>query len=167
MDDGMNEITPTAEIDNAIASISGGAMDKEEIIFLYDRLMSLKQAAAETLDRMKGAMIAWIELNGSIEIGDVRYYAAVEKKTKPRNPNMAEFYKAVLMAVGGDEEAFASSLASNAFKHGQLRKLLAEIHGDEQGEIQYGLLFETIEESKLAEGKPIKKLQVMDKKFLR
>lgn len=160
------EISPAHEVDNAIALISEGGMDKEEIVFMYDRLVALKQAAGDTVDRMKGAMVAWIEQNGDIDVGEIRYYAGHEKKVKPRNPNMAEFYKAVLIAVGGDEAAFASALAANAFKHGTIRKLLDESYGEEEGERQFELLFETVVTPKLEEGKPKKTLQG-GKKFLK
>lgn len=161
----MSEITTTNVIENGIAAIERGEMDGQEAIALLDHAKAAQEAAAEVVRRVKSALVQWIEANRDIEVGDVRYYVGVEKKTKPLIPPPAMFRRLAEL-LGGDEEATLACLASAAFKHGEVKGRLAESLG-EQADAIYAELFETIEELELKTGKPKKSLQSVNKKFLK
>lgn len=108
-------------------------------------------------------MVGWINTNGPIEFGTIRYYVGPEKKTKCRDQQATA--DAILTACGGDWERFASCLASGAFKHGAVRVLLDQAGTPEK----FGDLFEVVETQELKEGKAVtvKKLHKVDERFIR
>lgn len=157
-----SEVEAAPDIVNAIATVEGGGLDAEEVVVLFSRLKALSEAAKQTVSQMKKAMVSWIGINGEFEVGGVRYYAAPDKKVKARK-DPADFYHTLMTALGGDEDAMKGCLASDAFKHGAVRSALEEAGRSEV----YAELFETVTDSKLAEGKPIKSLQVTEARFLK
>jgi hypothetical protein len=73
----------------------------------------------------KKKFVEWIEQNGrEIIIGSTKCYVGSETTTKCNSvPQAAE---AIFLAVGGDIEAFKNCLASDAFKPGACKKILAD-----------------------------------------
>lgn len=96
---------------------------------------------------------------GPIESGDMVYRITTESTYKPvMKP--AQMAQEILSALAGDWDAFAACLASGAFKHGQLRKLL-----EESGQVErFGQFFERVEK-KTVEGAPRKRVTPMNKLF--
>lgn len=101
-------------------------------------------------------MIEHINRCGPVECGDVRYYVGVDRETKCADP--AATTQACLEASQGDLSAFVGVLASGAFRHGACRKLLPPDVFD--------TLFVTTEKPDLKTGKPERKLQRADQRFI-
>lgn len=134
----------------------------EQIAAALNRVEALKDFVRELDGHLKDAMKQWIEANGQdIEIGTKRWYLAPEKKVKERDP--AQTCQTLLEVTGGDFGRMGECLSANAFKPGAIRKLLAELG---QGE-KFAELFDVQIGTKLAEGKPVKQLQVVDTRFIK
>jgi hypothetical protein len=103
---------------------------------------------------------AYIQLNGSFQVGEIAYWLAPDKKTKCRNPKVA--LERLLEIFGGDVEKIAQCLASDALKQGQVKSYLKELKQDEF----FDELFDNKTDDKLETGKPPKKLQIVNKAFM-
>jgi predicted ATPase len=113
-------------------------------------LMLVKAAEerlAEIKRMVKAGAVEWIQANHEIVIGATRYYAG--HKTAKWTEDNAGVLGAVLDAMGGDINAAAQYLGSNAWKPGGCRKLLAD-------EV-YWRLFKEKKRTTLKEGTPLKK----------
>jgi hypothetical protein len=134
-------ITPTSSI--------------EQIADNLGKLKALAERARELKRQFDEQLLEYIEANGDVTIGEVRYYAGYEKETKCVNVPGA--LTSLMIHAGGDVEVFCGALAANAIKHGAAKKILPP---DE-----YDLYFVTSLKPDLKEGKPVKKVLAVKPEF--
>jgi hypothetical protein len=150
-----NAIT-VRDVERQILTIGENATVEQvqEAITRVDWFMGM---AREMKAKLEQALIEYIEANGDITIGTVRYYVGHPKETKC--VNVAGAVEALLQATGGDFEKVCECLSGSAVKPGATRKVLPE-------DVFAGL-FETTEKVTLEEGKPKKAVQKIDTKYLK
>lgn len=138
--------------DSASAELAAAALDK---VRLWNEL------GRELKAKLEAAMIRFIQANGEVTIGPVRYYVGTKKTTKCLDNG--EAVKSML-ELGG-VELLRDVLSSSAFKHGAARKRLAELGCEDV----YDRLFETSEEQELKDGKAVKTVSLLsfDERFKR
>lgn len=123
-----------------------------------DVLTRLEYAAKYLRDMRSQAeerILEYVTENGPVEIGDVRYFAGVEKTTVCKDTKGAT--EAILSASGGDLDTFCSQLTTNPFKYGAVKLLI--------GQERWLDFFEVRERAALKDGKPEKKLIAINTKF--
>jgi len=125
---------------------------------------AFKQRATQMVDLCKARMQEWIEANGrAIEWpvdseGHVRrFYLEVDKETKCIDPA-----KALELLLEFDIKDVACCLASGAWKPGATKKMLEALGK----RALFDQLFKTVEKKRVAEDKPVKRLQSCDTRFL-
>jgi hypothetical protein len=151
-----NEHTSIQEARNAILAID--AESTADGVLTYRGLVdSLKEQVRELDALMKEKMAEWMEVNGQISAGTVRYYLGVKKDTKCVDARQT--VESVFTATGGDMDAFTGLLVSQPFKPGAAREVL---DAD-----TYARLFVTEEKPEIKEGKPVKSVQKIDTAFTR
>jgi hypothetical protein len=136
---------------NAITEPHG--VDQDAVMKAMDSVQLLKDEVRQLAGVCEAAIIRWIEENGDITVGDVRYYVGPEYKHKCVNVPAA--VEAVLNATGGDMKVFCDCLTSQPFKPASTRKVLGEDTP----------LFETTTELDIKTGKPKRGLQRSDARF--
>lgn len=151
----MNDIITNVRA--AIDRVLEGEASKDDVLTTIELVARMKQLTRELADKAETAAIAWIEQNGDITTGLVRYYAGTNKAVKCKDHDAT--LQAVLTATGGDVSAVARCLASSAWKHGACREVLP---ADE-----YEGLFETVETKDLKTGTARQRLQKFDGTHLR
>jgi hypothetical protein len=129
----------------------------EQVLAVMDTIDFIKQQATEMSALIKDRMVEWINANGDIVVGTVRYYVGTKKTTKCMDVPAA--VEALLAKLGGDFGGLCELFASQPLKHGACSKVFSE---DE-----YKTFFTVDEADELKEGKPAKTLQKIDTKFLR
>ena len=129
----------------------------DKVLAMRVRVDFFAEKAKAFREMLDNAMIEWINANGPIEFETIRYYVGPVKNTKCRS--VKEAIPALLDATGGDMERFCEILSSNAIKHGAARGVLAPEVWDQ--------LFIVEEQQELKEGKPVKRLQKIDSRFVR
>ena len=145
----MNHITtPTV-----YELVENGAATREEVIEALNVRAAMKARMKEVDAAFEAAVIAWIQANGEIECGDIRYYVGTEKVTRCIDQTTTLW--TLLEAGGGD--TVAHCLSSGAFKPGACREVLGELWDGH---------FVTTERPDLKTGKPKRGLRSVDKRFL-
>lgn len=139
----------------AIDRVVEGGARKDDVLTTIGIVDRLKELTRELSAKSEAAILAWIEQNGDIESGEVRYYAGTNKTVRCRDHDGT--VQAILAATGGDVSAVAKCLASSAWKHAACRELLP---ADE-----YESLFELKETLDLKTGKPVRRVQKFDGRF--
>jgi len=150
----MNDTTALATLRNEVSDLSTED-SRDRAIDLYMRAEVALGMAREIKSIVAEKLAEWIDQNGEITVGDIRYYVGKSKTQKPRD--LREVADRVLTAVAGDLDAFVDVLAANAFKPGAAKKLLGD---------QFDEVFETTEKLDLRTGKPARELKVVNTKFL-
>lgn len=145
----MNHIT----VPTVYELVETGAATREEVIEALNVRAAMKTRMKEVDAAFEAAVIAWIQANGEIECGDIRWYVGPEKKTDCYDQE--ETLRALLETGGVD--GVAACLASGAFKPGACRKVLGD---------QWEDYFLTTEKPDLKTGKPKHGLRSVDKRFL-
>lgn len=133
----FNDITADAPID--------------QVATILDKLEGLAKRIREIREAGEPRVIEWIQKNGEIKIGGVRYYVAPDKTEKDRNHKDTIEALAASPEIDGNFQLLADCLSVNAVKPGAARKILKE---------NFGEFFETIRGDKL-------KVQKIDEKFLK
>jgi hypothetical protein len=146
--------TLLAAADSAVGSIETDS-PVEAVLEAMDRVAALKEQTRLLAELLEARVIAWIETNGDIENGDVRYYVGPNKTT--RCNDLRATLTALLDACGGDMQEVCRHLSTSAFKPGACRETLAES--------DYAELFITAETPDLKEGKPKRRVQKFDARF--
>ena len=96
----------------------------ESIAESIDRIAAVKRAVRDWADQMGGALCAWIEKNGDLEIPgtEVRFYVGADKRARCIDP--AKTFLAILDESGGDIEKAAETIAANGIKTGAAKQIL-------------------------------------------
>ncbi len=138
---------------SAINTVAAGDATQEQVLTALNFLDALKEATRQLGEQLEPAVIKWIEGNGELSFGEIRYYVGANKTTKCKD--LTETAQALLEA--GGVETLVRGLSTSAFKHGTCRELLGDA---------YGKLFETTEVQDLKTGvaKP-KRLQKVNERF--
>lgn len=142
------------DIEQAVSLLTPKAPD-EMVLSLLELTAALKRRAVELRQYAEQLAVAWIETNGDLVAGPIRYYAGHHKETKCLNQRRA--IEALLSAVSGDLDAFCLLLAARALKPGACRGVL-----DPE---QYAHLFQTERKVVLKDGKVTKRLIRTDERF--
>lgn len=132
-------------------------VEMDKVLDVMDKVEAAKAKLKEVSASLESAVIEWIKANGDIEMGTVRWYVGLTKTTKCIDNGKT--LEALFEACGGDFAKVAEMLASGAFKHGACKGVLSED--------QYAALFVVKESDELKEGKPNKRLQKVDSRFLK
>lgn len=143
--------------DDAIIVLEFGGASKARLLEAMNFVDALKEVTRSLSERLEAAAIAWIEQNGEIESGEIRYYVGPNKTTKCLD--LKATVEAVLTATGGDTDAFVRTLSTSAFKHGACREVLPPE--------DYAALFKTTETPDLKTGVASKRLQKVNERFLK
>ncbi len=143
------------EIQTSIDAITDKA-DAQIILDLINKVDWIGSRSRELKKELEPKLIAWIEANGDIEVGTVRYYIGNNKKDKCNDLPLT--VQALFTACGGDFETFCSVLSANAIKAGAAKKLI--------GEDKFAKLFDTIIEKDIKTGKPVKMVHRVDSRFV-
>ena len=139
-----------------IASLSPES-PHDDVLDVLQRIAAAKQTINEMELLANDAAIQWIDANGDLVVGDVRYYVGVNKTTKC--VDVRATMEAALTATGGDVDAMTELLGSGAWKHGACRKVL---DADD-----FHRLFITTEKSNLKSDEPERSLQRVDQRFVK
>jgi hypothetical protein len=139
-----------------VASLSPES-SQDEVLDVLQRISVAKQAIKELEAMAEESAIQWIDQNGDIVVGDVRYYVGKTKTTKC--VDVRATMDAALTATGGDVDAMTELLSSGAWKHGACRKVLSPD--------DYERLFITTEKPDLKTDEPKRSLQRVDQRFVK
>lgn len=121
-----------------------------QLAFLASKLKEMRAL----LDEKMLEIIA--ESGQDIQIGPIRYYASIEKKTKCLNHEAA--LVALFETAAGDVASVANCIASDGLKPGACKSILGDA---------FSKHFETSENPAIKEGKPSKKLMASNDEFTR
>lgn len=146
----------------AIELVESGLADEAQVLAGAAFIEKLGQLHRELKSRWEAAAIAYMEANGDLLDGEVRYYVGPNKSTKC--VDLRETVRVVLTATGGDVDAFTDCLSSSAFKHGTTCKRLAEAGMKEDAD----RLFVTTETKDIKTGKATgPRVQKFDPRFVK
>jgi hypothetical protein len=134
-------ITPTSSI--------------EQIADNLGKLKALAERARELKRQFDEQLLEYIEANGDVTIGEVRYYAGYEKQTKCVDVPGA--LNALLYSSSGSMDALSGFLCSDPIKHGAASKALKPE--------EYEEFFVTSMKPDLKTGKPVKKVLAVKPEF--
>ncbi len=146
-----------ASTEQALSRLRSGIASSDDFLLAMNLKKRMGEIMRECMANIETAGIEWLDKNGEVECGDVRYY--VGRKRNTRCMNQAETAKEILNASGGDLDALNKCLAAGAFKPGATAEVL-----DEE---TYKRLFKTEEVPDLLTGRPKKVLNTVNQSFLR
>jgi ABC-type glycerol-3-phosphate transport system substrate-binding protein len=140
-----------------IETVESGEATSEQVLAAMDFVVTLAFVTNELKKRMEEAAIKWIQANGDLVDGDIRYYVGPNKSTKCLD--LPGTLRALLEVSGGDLDAVVEVLSSGAFKPAKAKEVLGE---------RADGLFETKETTDLKTGKATgPRLQKSDPRFIR
>jgi hypothetical protein len=140
-----------------IETVESGEATSEQVLAALDYVVTLAFVTNELKKRMEEAAIKWIQANGDLVDGDIRYYVGPNKSTKCLD--LPGTLRALLEVSGGDLDAVVEVLSSGAFKPAKAREVLGE---------RADGLFETKETTDLKTGKATgPRLQKSDPRYIR
>lgn len=134
-------------------SLKGTLVDPIAIVWV--RLNAAMSQGRSLKERVEEYMTKWIEANGPFAIGDTEFFLAPDKSIKCRD--IRKTVTALYESVAGDFDAFCECLSVNAIKPGAAKKVL--------GDSRFLELFEVKVATDL-EKRPVKSLQMIDKRFV-
>jgi hypothetical protein len=130
------------------------------VLELLDRMEVIQQRAKQAKEVIEQAVVEWIEVNGEIEMGDIRWYVGEYKTTKCTN--VAEFLAIIQTVLEDQPDDIAAIMTSQPFKHGATRSLLEKLNLSGV----YDEHFVTESRPNLKTGKPRKGLHKVNEHFL-
>lgn len=148
----MSDTTLTDPASQILRIPAGTAEDCARAI---EALKVLQDVVKERRALLEAALIDWIELNGELEINDNRYWVGPDKDEKCRDKKKTLYY--TLDSTGGDLDAVVDYMVAQPWKPGALKPVLKE---------RWDECFEVLIRDKLKEGKPQKRLQQTNTRFL-
>lgn len=140
----------------AISNIENPLATRDEVLTALNIVARLKELAKELGEQAERAAIEWINVNGEIVDGDMRFYVAPNKTHKCKDTKGV--LAALLEESGGDLDAVAECFASGAWKPGETKKRL----GDRANQF-----FETVETPDLKTGVAKPRVQKVNTAFQR
>jgi hypothetical protein len=144
------------QLDAAVRGITPAAAADTVLLWL-DRTASLVPRAKALRADLEARAVDWIEANGDLVFGDMRYTAGHRSFTKcvdvPRG------VEALLTVVGGEPAGLAAYLKSDPFRYGSCRSALSPA--------EYVRVFRTECRVVLRDGRPVRQLRRVDDRFRR
>ena len=137
----VNALTTDSDVEQALEALDAVAFAKQELARLN----------AELNERI----IEWIDENGDIERGDIRWYVGTPPVTKCVNPVAAA--ESILNFCEGDLDTFCEFFSADAFKAGEFKKRV--------GQEAFDAAFVVTRGTKVKEGKPVRRVSKANKKF--
>lgn len=155
----VKRIDPLEAIEmQALAIVENPPATPDNVLNLLDQAQAIEQRAGGMVKFIKQMLLQpYVKAHGQVEVRPgVKWVLKTDKKYKPRNA--MKLMDALSAKAEGDYEAVLNCLSSNAFKHGECRKLL----GDE-----FDAQFETVtkEDVELKESKKV--LTLVNENFIR
>jgi hypothetical protein len=141
------EVSLVHTVHSALCRLESGEATKEDVLTTMGFVKRLSEVAKDCRSQFEKLAVEWIDKNGEIEDGSVRWYVGKERKTKC--VDVAGTVRAILDATGGDLERVAACLSSDPFKPASTLAMLREAGGPEPSD-----LFVTTEVMDMKEGKP-------------
>lgn len=130
------------------------------VSLILDHRDSIK-ALVKSLDQGVDAFLfQWLQRNQSLTIGEIRYYIGNKSVTKPTQKPQ-EIFNSLLETLGRD--VTAECLASSAWKHGTIKKALADVGNSEL----FDQMFATEIVQDIATGKPAKEIKKVNTSFIK
>ncbi len=149
------ELVTDIDLRDAVFDLDTDA-DASYVLNILTRVEFAMEQAKALKATLEARLLPWLQANGPLTLGTIRYYAGTTKVTKCRD--VAKALEALMDAAHGDWALICSCLSSNALKHGAAHKVLTPEEWDQHWQIE--------EVPDLKEGKPITKVQRVDTKFL-
>lgn len=144
-----------SDVETAILKVTA-TTPSDDIAATLEKLAAYLERGKELKELLESRLKEIIEETGhDIEVGTVRYYVGDKRTTKCRDAG--EAVRSLLETLGA--EGLAPLLASQPLRYGACKQVLP---ADE-----YDRLFEVVVERELKEGKPLKRLQKIDTRFIR
>lgn len=141
------------EIELAVDGLDTGA-SVDSVLSAMMKVAAIKEWVRQQSETLDMRVVEWIQANGEIVNGTVRWYVGPKRKTILAK--LAEEALRVLIEQKGIEHVAQNYLSANWFKHGAIKDEMPD---------EYKLLFTVIEEPELKEGKA--KPQKIDTRFLK
>lgn len=154
MHDSTDETKALARLEASVFDLS----TQDDVNTALDLLHRAQLAASRARDiksLCEGKLAEWIDKNGEINLGEVRYYVGTTKTHKPKDIRGA--VADLLDACHGDLDAFCDLLSSNPFKCGEVKKALQD---------KFEQSFLTEFKLDLRTGKPARELKQVNTRFL-
>lgn len=148
----MDRIQSASEFVNRIDETSS----EEDLVEIIGRIDALEEDLDKLVKAKKAAMMTWLQANGQLVIGTVRYYLG--KKTTVKALDVKSIFETLLRDT--DMDTLVSCFSSNAWKYGTVREVLND-------ETKFNSLFETKVIMDLATGKPLKEIKCVDSRFIK
>lgn len=102
--------------EQSLERLDAGTASHDDVLVAIDIRSRINAMVKALNDTLKAKIIEWIEQNGEVKCGDVRYYVGIEKAT--RCCDYKNTMIALLNATEGDLDRVVQCLASGAFKPG-------------------------------------------------
>ncbi len=150
----MNDL---AETQLAICEIDPeNKLQHDHIALTLTKLEGYIAHAQDLKRQLKDAMKPWIEANGPVVIGDVRWVLVNKKTEKVRDLKSAVM--ALDKAVGGEFDLFIDALSVNAIKPGAAKKILGA---------DFEKFFEVLIEMDVETKRPKKEVVALNDRFIK
>jgi len=121
-----------------------------QVLRLRNILKDLVKVFDADLDK---SLFEWLQANGELEVGEIRYYVGNEKKTKCKDRQAT--LEALLESTDGDVSGLTDALVKEPFKQGSVRGIV--------GHNRHAELFETEKVEDTKTGKPKKSVKSIDR----
>lgn len=130
----------------------------EQVLAAITAVDALKERVRDLAAAMEERVIAWLNAHPEIQLvsGDVRYYVGADRKTKC--VNAAGVLEKLFDHSAGDFATVVTFLSSDPFKPGACKSAMSED--------DFGQLFSTTTIEDLKTGKPLKRLQKVNDRFV-
>lgn len=94
-----------------------------EVASVRNDVAALNAIGREMKRDADAATLDWMQVNGDLVSGNMKWYAGVERDYE--TPDPAKTLEALFISLAGDFEKVAACLSSSAFKVGTCREVLA------------------------------------------
>jgi len=128
----------------------------ERLMDVMDQLTEQARAVKYLKAEFDKKMVEWINANGDITLGDIRYYVGTTKKIKPKVDASTIIMDLIETHKGDIAAAIDATVASGWCRYGEVRKVRPE---------KFDEWFETEVVMDVKTGKPKKSVQRADAKY--
>ena len=137
-------------------------IDLDKLGRLIDAVRFAKEFVGTIDALLKCKMMDLIAERGDLTIGDIRYYVSEGGRKKEKVKDNVLALDTLMTLAEGDMDGIGQALSSGWLKPGHFRTLCQAAGKPEL----FDSIFETTVEDELREGKPKKRLESVDTKFL-